>query len=72
MRIVIDTNVLISGIFFGGPPRRVLEAVVERRIDAWASVDIVSEYCFTGDVGKSTRTFESGSVVANCCTGAHD
>ena len=44
MRIVIDTNVLISGIFFGGPPRRVLEAVVERRIDAWASTDIVSEY----------------------------
>ena len=34
MRIVIDTNVLISGIFFGGPPRRVLEAVVERKIDA--------------------------------------
>jgi len=44
MRIVIDTNVLISGIFFGGPPRRVLEAVVERKIDAWASTDIVSEY----------------------------
>lgn len=44
MRIVIDTNVLISGIFFGGPPRKILEAVLERRVDAWASMQIVSEY----------------------------
>jgi predicted nucleic acid-binding protein len=28
MRIVIDTNVVISGIFFGGNPRKILEAVV--------------------------------------------
>lgn len=29
MRIVIDTNVLISGVFFGGFPRKILSAVVE-------------------------------------------
>lgn len=29
MRIVIDTNVLISGVFFGGFPRKILSAVVD-------------------------------------------
>ncbi len=28
MRIVIDTNVLISGVCFGGFPRKILSAVV--------------------------------------------
>jgi len=28
MNIVVDTNVVISGTFFGGAPRKVLEAVV--------------------------------------------
>lgn len=44
MRIVIDTNVVISGIFFGGPPRRVIEAVLDHQMEAYASVEIVSEY----------------------------
>ena len=26
MRVVTDTNVLISGIFFGGPPAQILKA----------------------------------------------
>ena len=44
MRIVIDTNVVISGTFFGGNPRKVLEAVVEGKIAAFATPDIVDEY----------------------------
>ena len=44
MKIVIDTNVVISGVFFGGNPRRVLEAIVDGRIDAVATKDIIEEY----------------------------
>ena len=44
MRIVIDTNVLISGVFFGGAPRRVLDAVIDSEISAFASLEIVDEY----------------------------
>lgn len=44
MRIVIDTNVMISGVFFGGFPRRVIEAVVDGRITACATREIVEEY----------------------------
>ncbi len=44
MRIVVDTNVLISGVFFGGFPRKILRASVEGRIRACASMEIVNEY----------------------------
>ena len=44
MKIVIDTNVLISGVFFGGFPRKVLSSVVEKRITACATTEIIDEY----------------------------
>ncbi len=44
MRIVVDTNVLISGIFFGGFPEKILRASVEGKIRACASMEILNEY----------------------------
>ena len=44
MKIVVDTNVVISGTFFGGYPGRVVEAVIENRIKACASEIITEEY----------------------------
>ena len=44
MRIVIDTNVLISGVFFGGFPREILRAVVGQKITACATTEIINEY----------------------------
>lgn len=44
MRIVIDTNVLISGVFFGGFPRKILSAVVSQKITACATTEIINEY----------------------------
>ena len=41
---MVDTNVVISGTFFGGNPRRVIEAVVDREVDASASAPILEEY----------------------------
>lgn len=37
MRVVIDTNVIVSGIFFGGAPRKVIEAVINAEIQASAT-----------------------------------
>ena len=42
MKIVADTNVVISGIFFGGNPRKIVEAVAAGSIDAYAT--IIDEY----------------------------
>ena len=44
MKIVIDTNVVISGTFFKGNPRRIIEAVADKRFDAFASTEIIREY----------------------------
>ena len=44
MKIVIDTNVLISGVFFGGFPRKILSAVVGKEITACATSEIINEY----------------------------
>ena len=45
MKIVVDTNVVISGLFFGGFPQRILSAIVNRKgIFAYATCDIVEEY----------------------------
>ncbi len=44
MRIVIDTNVLIAGVFFGGFPRKILSAVVRQKIVACATPEIINEY----------------------------
>lgn len=44
MRVVVDTNVVISGTFFGGKPRRVVEAIVDGIVDASASAAILEEY----------------------------
>lgn len=44
MKIVIDTNVLISGVFFGGFPRQVLNAAVSGELTACATTEIIDEY----------------------------
>ena len=44
MKIVVDTNVVISGIFFGGVPRKIVEAIADGAIDAYATAEILDEY----------------------------
>ena len=44
MRIVVDTNVAISGLFFGGNPRRIVESIADGQIDAYATAEIMDEY----------------------------
>ncbi len=44
MKIVLDTNVVISAVFFGGEPRIILEAVLLKKFEAFATIEIVEEY----------------------------
>ena len=44
MKIVLDTNVFISGIFFSGPPSRILKAWAEQRLQIVLSRQILDEY----------------------------
>ena len=44
MRIVLDTNVFISGIFFSGPPSKILKAWKDNKIQIVLSKEILTEY----------------------------
>ena len=44
MRIVLDTNVLISAIFFSGPPSRILSAWIDEEFELAVSTQILDEY----------------------------
>jgi uncharacterized protein len=44
VNIVLDTNVFISGIFFTGPPYRILEAWRDRTLQLVLSHEILDEY----------------------------
>ena len=50
MKIVLDTNVFISGIFFTGPPYLILRAWQDGKIELVVSPDILDEYIRVGDI----------------------
>ena len=62
MKIVIDTNVVISGTFFGGFPRKILEAVVNNKVDAYANTKIIKEY---SDIVKEMIVDKGGKLDEN-------
>ena len=49
MEVVVDTNVLVSGVFFGGLPARVLDAWRDGRYDLVVSPEILDEYRRVGE-----------------------
>lgn len=44
MKIVMDTKTVMSAFFFGGYPRQIIEAVMQGRLTAYATREIVEEY----------------------------
>jgi putative PIN family toxin of toxin-antitoxin system len=44
VNVVVDTNVFISGVFFGGVPGRILEAWRDGAIELVLSAEILEEY----------------------------
>jgi putative PIN family toxin of toxin-antitoxin system len=50
VRVVLDTNVLVSGVFFGGLPGRILEAWRDGKLTLIVSPAILDEYLRVGRV----------------------
>jgi putative PIN family toxin of toxin-antitoxin system len=44
VRVVLDTNILISAIGFGGKPREILKLVLDKRIKAISSYTLFAEF----------------------------
>jgi putative PIN family toxin of toxin-antitoxin system len=54
VRVVLDTNVFVSGIFFSGPPSRILRAWRDGKIKLVVSAEILEEYRRVGEELAST------------------
>ena len=44
MRIILDTNVFVSGVFFSGPPYQILKAWQDGQFELVVSPEILEEY----------------------------
>lgn len=50
MKVVLDTNVFISGVFFSGPPFQILQAWRDGKIQLVISPEILDEYRRVGEI----------------------
>lgn len=50
MKVILDTNVFISGIFFNGPPFRILQAWRDGKVQLAISLEILEEYRRVGEI----------------------
>jgi uncharacterized protein len=50
VKVVIDTNVFISGVFFSGAPYQVLQAWRDDKIQVVLSLEIMAEYRRVGEI----------------------
>jgi len=49
VKIVIDTNVFVSGVFFSGPPFQILRAWKDQELQIVVSLEILDEYYRVGE-----------------------
>jgi putative PIN family toxin of toxin-antitoxin system len=71
VKAIIDTNVLLSGFFFGGFPGRVLEAWRDGRFTLVLSASILAEYraaaaAFEKAYGGADFEAFAALIVVNC------
>jgi putative PIN family toxin of toxin-antitoxin system len=65
VKAVLDTNVLVSGIFFGGVPGAVLDAWTDRRFELQWTPSIFDEYLRTcARLSDSHPGLEYDSILA--------
>ncbi len=50
MKIILDTNVFVSGVFFNGPPYQILEVWRDGKLDIIVSPEILDEYVRVGEI----------------------
>jgi len=64
LKIVLDTNVFISGIFFAGPPYEILKAWRDGKTQILISEEIIEEYRRVGELlSKKFPGIEFGPIL---------
>lgn len=60
MRVVLDTNIVVSALFFKGIPDYILELWYQKKFDLLISPDILNEY--TRVIGELNRKYPSVQI----------
>ena len=55
LKVVMDTNVFVSGVFFSGPPYQILKAWQSGEFELVASLEILNEYRRVGEILAEER-----------------
>jgi len=55
LRVVMDTNVFVSGVFFSGPPYQILKAWQSGEFELVVSSEILDEYRRVGEILAEER-----------------
>ena len=55
LKVVLDTNVFVSGVFFSGPPYQILQAWQSGEFELAVSQEILDEYRRVGDILAKER-----------------
>jgi uncharacterized protein len=64
IKIVLDTNVLMSGIFWSGPPSQILLAWQKDLIEIITSKDIINEYTRVSEIlSQKYKGVDVGSII---------
>ncbi len=50
IKLILDTNVFISGVFWSGTPAKILNAWHEKMLKIVSSLEILDEYSRVGDI----------------------
>lgn len=65
LRLVLDTNVVVAGLLWSGPPRRLLEAAIEAQVQLFSSEALMSELVQTLGYKKFAGRIVSFGVSAD-------
>jgi len=65
LKVVLDTNVLVSGIFFSGPPAEILNAWSKGQVQFALTSEIIDEYLKVADIlSNRFGGVEIGSILS--------
>jgi predicted nucleic acid-binding protein len=52
VKVVLDTKVFVSGVFFSAPPYQILKAWKDQKLPIVISLEILDEYDRVGQLNK--------------------
>ena len=69
MRLVLDTNIVISGLLWNGPPRRLLDAAISGAVDLYTSAVLATELREVLAYPKFAQRLSASGETTDRCLG---